>query len=195
MTQTKNILRIDASARQTGSSSRALTDALVDKLDADNIVTRDLAGGLPFVTEIWVGANFNDEIERSDEQKAELVLSDQLVAEIEAADTLVIGAPIYNFGIPATLKAWIDMIARAGKTFQYTPTGPEGLLTGKKAYVVIASGGTEVGSDADFASGYLHHVLGFIGIQDVTIIAADQQMMKGDSIVAHAKDQISALQV
>lgn len=193
MTQSRNILRIDASARKEGSSSRALTDALIDKLDADNIVTRDLAGGLPFVTEQWVGANFTEEDERSDDQKAELSLSDQLVAEIEAADTLVIGAPIYNFGIPASLKAWIDMIARARKTFYYTADGPEGLMTGKKAYVLMASGGTEVGSDADFASGYLRHVLAFIGIQDVTIIAADQQMMKGDSAVIDSMERIATL--
>lgn len=193
MTQSRNILRIDASARKEGSSSRALTDALIDKLDADKIVTRDLAGGLPFVTEQWVGANFTAEDERSDDQKAELSLSDQLVAEIEAADTLVIGAPIYNFGIPASLKAWIDMIARARKTFHYTADGPEGLMTGKKAYVLMASGGTELGSDADFASGYLRHVLAFIGIQDVTIIAADQQMMKGEEALEKALTRVSTL--
>ena len=97
----------------------------------------------------------------------------ELIAELKAADVVVIGAPIYNFGIPAALKAWVDMIARARKTFRYTSEGPEGLLKGKKAYVVIASGGMPVDSDMDFATPYLRQVLGFIGITDVEVIAAD----------------------
>ena len=193
MTQSKTALRVDASARKNGSSSRSLTDAMIDKLAPEKVINRDVADGIPFVTEDWVNANFTDEAERSDEQKAVLAESDALVEEVFAADTLVIGAPIYNFSIPASLKAWIDMIARARKTFQYTPNGPEGLLEGKKAYVLIASGGTEVGSDIDFASGYLRHVLGFIGIHDVTIIAADQQMMKGEAPVEQAMAEIKAL--
>jgi len=192
MTQSRNILRIDASARKAGSSSRALTDALIEKLSPGNIVSRDLSEALPFVTENWVHANFTDEAERTAEQKAELALSDALVEEIFAADILVIGTPIYNFAVPAALKAWIDLIARARKTFHYTATGPEGLLSGKKAYLLIVSGGTEVGSDIDFASGYLKHILGFIGISDVTIIAADQQMMKGEAAVSQALQKISA---
>ncbi|WP_430416593.1 FMN-dependent NADH-azoreductase [Parasphingorhabdus sp.] len=193
MTQSKNILRIDASARTAGSSSRGLTDAVIEKLAPDNIVTRDLTAALPFVTEDWIGANFTDEAERTDDQKAALALSDSLVDELLAADTLVIGTPIYNFAVPAALKAWIDLIARARKTFQYTATGPEGLLTGKKAFILIASGGTEVGSDIDFASGYLKHVLAFVGITDVTVIAADQQMMKGEAALEQALVDVSAI--
>lgn len=193
MTQSKNILRIDASARTAGSSSRSLTDAVIEKLAPDNIVTRDLTAALPFVTEDWIGANFTDEAERTDDQKAALALSDSLVDELLAADTLVIGTPIYNFAVPAALKAWIDLIARARKTFQYTATGPEGLLTGKKAFILIASGGTEVGSDIDFASGYLKHVLAFVGITDVTVIAADQQMMKGEAALEQALVDVSTI--
>ncbi|OAO05138.1 FMN-dependent NADH-azoreductase [Parasphingorhabdus sp.] len=193
MTQSKNILRIDASARTAGSSSRGLTDAVIEKLAPDNIVTRDLTAALPFVTEDWIGANFTDEAERTDDQKAALALSDSLVDELLAADTLVIGTPIYNFAVPAALKAWIDLIARARKTFQYTATGPEGLLTGKKAFILIASGGTEVGSDIDFASGYLKHVLAFVGITDVTVIAADQQMMKGEAALEQALVDVSTI--
>jgi FMN-dependent NADH-azoreductase len=192
MTQSTNILRIDASARKAGSSSRALTDALMERLAPDNIVTRDLTEVLPFVTEDWVGANFTDESERTDAQRAELALSDMLVDELFAADTLLIGTPIYNFAVPAALKAWIDLIARARKTFHYTANGPEGLLSGKKAYVLIASGGTAVGSEIDFASGYLRHVLGFVGITDVTIIAADQQMMKGEAALDQALEKVAA---
>lgn len=107
-----------------------------------------------------------------------LALSDTLVGELKSADTIVIGTPVYNFAVPAALKAWIDLVARARETFQYTEDGPVGLLQGKKAYVIIASGGTKVGSEIDFAGNYLKHVLGFIGITDVTIVAADQLMME-----------------
>ena len=192
MTHVPNILRVDASARRSGSSSRALTDALIARLGSTAVVSRDLSDALPFVTENWVHANFTDEAERTAEQKAELELSDRLVAELFAADILVIGSPVYNFGIPAALKAWIDMVARARKTFRYTERGPQGLLTGKKAYVLMASGGTEIGSEIDFASGYLRHVLGFIGIDDVTIIAADQQMMRGEDALSQALGRIAA---
>ncbi|MEP2990149.1 MAG: NAD(P)H-dependent oxidoreductase [Parasphingorhabdus sp.] len=193
MTTSKTILRIDSSARKNGSSSRVLTDAMIEKLAPEYTITRDVSEGLPFVSEDWVHANFTDEGERTDDQLAVLSRSDALVEEVLAADTLVIGVPIYNFGIPASLKAWIDLIARVRKTFEYTDNGPIGLLKGKKAYVFMASGGTEVGSDIDFASGYMKHVLGFIGVTDVTIVAADQQMMKGEEIVEQALETVAAI--
>lgn len=193
-----HILRIDASARNAGSTTRQLTDQLVARLVEQGygaaVTQRDLALTPPaLLTEAWVGANFTDETERSDDQRAALAASDELIAELEAADTIVIGVPVYNFAIPAALKAWVDLIARARRTFRYTETGPEGLLKGKKAYLVIASGGVPVGSDYDFATGYLRHVLGFVGITDVSIIAADQQMMDGEAI-ARATASIDALQ-
>ena len=182
-----NILRIDASARNSGSTTRQLTDKLVSHLIEQgygaNVVQRDLALTPPaLLTEGWVGANFTDDADRSDEQKSLLASSDELIAELEATNTIVIGVPVYNFAIPASLKAWVDLIARARRTFRYTEAGPEGLLKDKKAYLVVASGGVPVGSDYDFATGYLRHVLGFVGITDVTIIAADQQMMDGEAI-------------
>jgi FMN-dependent NADH-azoreductase len=193
-----HILRIDASARNVGSTTRQLTDQLVARLVEQGygaaVTQRDLALTPPaLLTEAWVGANFTDDAERSDDQRAALAASDELIAELEAADTIVIGVPVYNFAIPASLKAWIDLIARARRTFRYTETGPEGLLKGKKAYLVVASGGVPVGSDYDFATGYLRHVLGFVGITDVAIIAADQQMMDGEAI-ARATASIDALQ-
>jgi FMN-dependent NADH-azoreductase len=188
------ILRIDASGRRAGSNTRALTDHLIAKLQAENpdaeVVTRDVAPGVPFVGEDWINANFTPDEARSAIQKEELAYSDALVGELETADVIVIGAPIYNFGIPATLKAWIDMVARARKTFKYAEGGPVGLLEGKKAYLAIASGGTEVGSSIDFASGYLKHVLGFLGIHDVEIFAADQLMMHGEEKLVAAKTAI-----
>ena len=182
-----HILRIDSSARHSGSTSRQLTEQLVTRLVEQgygaSVTHRDLANTPPaLLTENWVGANFTDEADRSVDQKATLAASDEMIAELEAADTIVIGVPIYNFSIPAALKAWIDLIARARKTFRYTEAGPEGLLRGKKAYLVVTSGGVPVGSDYDFATGYLRHVLGFVGITDVSIIAADQQMMNGEAI-------------
>ncbi len=173
-----NILRIDSSARGDSSETRALNDALISRIEATTDITvihRDLAADAPgFVNEAWVGANFTDPNARSDAQAAELAESDALVAELEAADVIVIGAPIYNFSIPAVLKAWIDMVARVRVTFRYGENGPEGLLKNKKAYVVIAygPGGTTIGSAMDFASPYLTHILGFIGIHDVEFISA-----------------------
>lgn len=173
---THNILRIDASARITGSITRDLNDQVVNLLSDERsvkVVLRDLTSPLPQITEDWVGANFTAANERSDMQRAALELSDTLVAELHAADTLLIGLPIYNFGVPASLKAWIDMIARVGETFRYSENGPVGLLKNKRAIVTVSSGGTKVGSDIDFATGYLSHVLGFVGITDVKIVTAE----------------------
>ncbi|MEM1148369.1 MAG: NAD(P)H-dependent oxidoreductase [Pseudomonadota bacterium] len=192
----RNILHIDASARSEGSYSRALTAQLVDKLkqEGGDIVHRDVGlNPLPVVTQDWVGANFTPDEARTEAQRETLALSDALIEELKAADTLVIGAPVYNFGVPASLKAWIDLIARARKTFKYTDQGPLGLLEGKKAYIVIATGGTPSGSDMDFATPYLRHILGFLGIRDVMIIAADQLMATGDEKIAAAQREIDAL--
>ncbi|MCR9268615.1 MAG: FMN-dependent NADH-azoreductase [Henriciella sp.] len=192
----RNILHIDASARSEGSVTRALSQKLVDTLSGDEtqIVKRDIGlTPLPILTEDWVGANFTPDETRSPDQIETLKLSDQLIAEIQAADTLVLGVPIYNFGVPATFKAWIDLIARARKTFKYTDNGPVGLLEGKRAFVVIASGGTASGSEIDFATPYVRHVLGFLGIHDVTTYAADQLMVTGDANIIAAQQQIDAL--
>jgi FMN-dependent NADH-azoreductase len=148
---------------------------------------------MPFVNEAWISANFTAEEERSEEQRATLNFSDKLVEELQAADVLVIGSPIYNFGIPASLKAWVDMIARARKTFRYTENGPEGLLEGKKAYVVIASGGVAVDSPVDFATPFLRQALRFVGITDVEVIAADQLGINAEESIDSARAQIADL--
>lgn len=192
-----NVLRVDASARKEGSVTRQLTDDYLAKLtdagEVASIVTRDTNEGIKFVSEEWMGANFTDEAKRTDAQKAVLAKSDALVAELEEADLVVIGVPIYNFGVPASLKAWVDMIARARKTFKYTENGPVGLLEGKKAVLVIASGGTEADSEIDFASRYMKHVMGFIGIHDVEVIAADRLMVDADAAMANANAKIAEL--
>lgn len=191
------ILRVDASMRRAGSVTRGLADDLIAALEGlygdVSVTTRDLADGLPLIDEAWIGANFTDPGERTDEQKRHLAVSDTLVEELRAADAIVLAAPIYNFGIPAAMKAWIDLIARARETFRYTEDGPVGLLLGKKAYVVSASGGTEVGGETDFAIRYLKHMLGFVGIDDVTVIAAERLMSNADGSISAAKAAISGL--
>jgi FMN-dependent NADH-azoreductase len=188
------ILRIDASARTTASTTRALADELVETLRRHHgdieLVTRDVANGLPFVDEAWVNANFTDAAARNPAQRDRLAGSDALVRELQDADVLVIGVPIYNFGVPATLKAWVDQVARARLTFEYTAGGPRGLLRHKRAYLVVASGGTQVDSPIDFATPYLRHVLGFLGITEVEVIAADRQMSRTDA-VALARSRIA----
>lgn len=187
------VLHIDSSARVSGSTSRDLTKRVIDRLKATTVIRRDLSSALPQIDEHWISANLTPVDDRSPEQMDRLALSDQLVDEIMAADTIVIGAPVYNFSVPASLKAWIDLIARAGRTFKYTETGPKGLLTGKRAIIAISSGGTKVGSDIDFASGYLQHIMGFIGITDVSFVAADQLMLNGDESVKQAQAAVDSI--
>jgi len=168
-----NILRINSSARKDGSVSRELSELLADALagETGNVVVRDLADRpVPQVDADWVGANFTDPAERTDAQREILKGSDALVAELKAADQIVIGMPIYNFSIPASLKAWIDQIARARETFRYSEAGPEGLLKGKTAWIVAASGGVPLDSGVDFATPYLRQVLNFVGIADIRVI-------------------------
>ena len=190
----RTVLRIDASARRDGSVTRDLAERLVDRLGADRVISRDLAETpLPQIDGDWIGANFTPADQRDDAQRARLAQSDSLVAELQAADTVVIGLPIYNFGVPAALKAWIDLVARAGVTFRYSAEGPQGLLTGKRAIVVVASGGTPVGSEIDFASGYVRHVLGFLGITDVTFVQADRMALDPEATRAAAEAQIDKI--
>ena len=170
-----NILHIDASGRKIPSVSRRLSKEIVQEIsnDQSTVVYRDVSQGLPFVDEMMIGAYFTQSGERSKEQHQAIAISDTIVEELKAADTVIIGLPIYNFSMPAGFKAWSDLAARVGETFNYTKNGPVGLLEGKKAHVVVASGGTKVGSDIDFLTPWLRHYLGFIGIHDVKIVQAE----------------------
>lgn len=190
---THTILRIDASARTEGSVSRTLADRVVDKLAPASVIHRDLGAGLPQIDADWIAANFTPAQDRTPEQAATLGLSDTLIAELAKADTLLVSVPIYNFGVPASLKAWIDLVARAGVTFRYTAEGPKGLLENKRAILVLASGGTEVDSPIDFATPYLRHVLGFIGITDVQVVRSDRQMVDAGASQKRAGADIAAL--
>ncbi|AVR95882.1 FMN-dependent NADH-azoreductase [Pseudoduganella armeniaca] len=175
------ILNINSSVRTTGSLSRQLTAEFIAKWQAahpgDVIVERDLAAQpVPHLDERTLGAFFTPAEQRNAEQAFAVKLSDRLVDEVAAADVIVIGAPMYNFSVPSGLKAYIDQIARAGRTFKYTETGPVGLLTGKKVYIVTASGGVYSegpGAGFDFLATYLRAVLGFLGLTDITFIRAE----------------------
>lgn len=190
---TNTVLHIDTSARSTASVTRDLSRKIVDKLAPSHVIRRDLATPLPLIDETWVGANFTPAEDRDEVQRDVLALSDKLIDELNRADTIVIGLPIYNFGVPASFKAWIDQIARAGVTFQYTPEGPRGLLEGKRAIVAIASGGTPVGSEWDFASGYVRHVLGFVGITEVEFVTADRMATDPEAALTAANAAVAEL--
>lgn len=189
------VLRIDASVRVQDSVSRSLADALLqglqERAEQVHVIHRDLAAGVPLLDADWTAANFTDPEQRSPAQQATLATSDALVQEVQTADVLVIATPLYNFGVPASLKTWFDQIARARLTFRYTENGAEGLLTGKKAYVLVASGGTQVGSEIDFATPWLRFMLGFLGISDVEVIAADQVLLRGEAARQEAEARIA----
>lgn len=177
----KTLLVVNSSPR-SNSISRRLTRRVSEDWLAKNsngrIIERDLAiGSLPFLTEEWIVAGATPADKRTAAQNETLALSDALIEELLAADLIVLGVPMHNFSIPASLKAWIDLITRAGKTFSYGDTGPKGLLPStKKVMAVVTRGGAYgEGSPADFQIPYLRLMLGFIGLTDVTIIEADKQ--------------------
>jgi len=191
-----NILSVQSSARNGGSHSRALSQKVIDQLTLSgdhNVRVRDLADHPALLDENWLAANWTAAAERSPAQNDVLAQSTSMIDEVKAADVLVIGVPIYNFSIPGALKAWIDLIARAGETFQYSETGPKGLLEGKRAYLVVTSGGVPVDSPVDFATPYMRHVLGFIGINDVEVIGADGLVMNEEEGLAKAHSKIAEL--
>ena len=183
---TQKTLLIHSSARHEGSVTRTLAEELVATFDGP-VSRRDVGAGIPFLDEPWIAAR------DAGTSGGAVAVSDALIEELRAHDRIVLAVPVYNFSIPAALKAWIDQIARAGETFRYTADGPVGLLEGKKAYFVIASGGTPVDGPWDHATPYLRHVLNFIGISDVEVIAADALGNDADKTLDTARAQIEAL--
>ncbi|MFT7473200.1 MAG: FMN-dependent NADH-azoreductase [Verrucomicrobiales bacterium] len=189
------ILRLESSASGSASVTSGLNELLLERLTAihpdSTIVERDLTA-LPVLTADSFAANGTPVAERSADQSELASLADALIAELSAADVIVLGAPIYNFGLPSSVKAWMDLVARAGTTFTYTETGPKGLLEGKTAYVVTASGGVSIGDAADFATPHITLFLNFLGISDVSIIDAAGLMMDPEK-VQKAQAQIREL--
>jgi FMN-dependent NADH-azoreductase len=191
-----NILQINSSARSNGSESTRLADALVAKLAAANpgaaVTRRDLAANPhPVLDETALQALFTPADQRTPEQAARVALDDALIAQAQAADVIVIGAPTYNFGITAQLKTWFDAIARAGVTFKYGPTGPVGLLTGKKVYVALSRGGFHRDAPTDTQLAHIKMFLGFVGLTDVQYVFAEGMGM-GPEAVAKAQAQADA---
>ncbi|MBI1174869.1 MAG: FMN-dependent NADH-azoreductase [Sideroxydans sp.] len=172
------ILQVNSSARTTGSQSRQLAADIVARLQATHpdaeIAVRDLAlNPHPLLDEAALQALFTPAEQRSPEQAARVALDDALIAEIQGANIVVLGVPMYNFGVPALLKSWIDAIAKAGITFRYSEKGPEGLLTGKKVYVALTRGGLHKNQSSDTIPQYLSTVLGFLGMNDVQMFFAE----------------------
>lgn len=193
-----NILHVTSSIRGDDSVSTSLGSKLVKRLaikDEATVVTRDLAkNDLPFIDAERHAANLAPFADRSDAQHGLAKIADELIDELDAADTIVFSVPVYNFTVPATLKAWADLVARAGRTFRYTQNGPEGLLTDKTVYITAATGGTPIGSDIDFMSPWLKFFLGFLGMTDVRIVAADGILGEGgEEKIAEAHQEVERL--
>lgn len=172
------ILQVNASARSQGAQSTELANAIVAKLRAKHptaeVNVRDLARDpVPMLDEEALQALFTAAEKRTPNQTARVAVDDRVIAQVQAADILVLGVPMYNFTISVQLKAWIDALARAGVTFRYTAQGPEGLLKGKKVYVALARGGLHRGTEADSQVPYLKTVLGFLGMREVEFVYAE----------------------
>ncbi|MBR0568113.1 NAD(P)H-dependent oxidoreductase [Azoarcus sp. L1K30] len=181
-----NILQINASARSEGANSTRVANAIVERLLAASptaqLTIRDLATNPhPVLDEAALGALFTPADKRTPAQAARAALDDALIAELQAADVLVLGVPMYNFGIPVQLKTWVDAVARAGVTFRYTENGPEGLVKGKKVYVALARGGRYRGTELDSQVPHLKAFLGFLGMTDVEFIFAEGFSMGPDA--------------
>ena len=187
------IYQIDSSARKEGSSSRALAKKLLDKIKKpnDEIIYRDLDDEMVFVSGLTESGMKIDKKDQTEHHKKMFELSDKLVKELKESDVIIISAPIYNYGPPATLKAWSDLAARVGETFKFKPDGRrEGLLKNKRAYLVITSGGTKLNSKEDFLTPWLKFILNFFGIEKIDIICADQMALDYDKSIRDAEEQI-----
>ena len=194
----QNILYVSSSVQGGNSISRNLAEELISVLknkdSGVDVAERDVSDNdISLVTAEHVGAFYTPEEERSDQQRALLEQSNALVAELKSAKTLVVATPMYNFGIPASLKAWVDMICRVGETFRYTENGPEGLLDIDTMYLVVATGGAPVGSAVDFVVPYMKQIASFIGIKNVEVVAADATNANRDAAIEKARARIAEL--
>jgi len=190
------IYQIDCSARKKGSASRDLAKKLLDKIKKpeDKVIYRDLDNEMLFVAGLTESGMSMPENERTEHHKKMFELSDKLVKELKDSDIIIISTPIYNFGPPATLKAWSDLTARVKSTFKYSPDGKQiGLLENKKIYLVITSGGTRVESKDDYLTPWLKHVLNFFGIKSIHIISADQMSIDYEGSVKKAEEEINKI--
>lgn len=186
------VLHINSSARTNDSLTRTLGQYLIEQL-GQPVTSRDLAvHPLPPISAQDLRGVHGSSDEPRDSLHEQLALSNALIEELRAADTLVLGAPMYNFGIPATLKQWIDAVCRAGVSFTYTERGPQGLLGVKQAFIITSSGGTVIGGDADFSSRYLEHICRFLGIETIHVIDAGGSKRTPEEIIERGKQQIDS---
>jgi FMN-dependent NADH-azoreductase len=186
--------QIDSSARKDGSTSRALAKKLLDKIKKpeDEVIYRDLDDEMVFVSGLTESGMKIEEKDRNEHHKKMFELSDKLVSELQDSDIIIISAPIYNYGPPATLKAWADLAARVGETFRFKPDGRrEGLLSNKRAFLVITSGGTKLNSNEDFLTPWLKFILNFFGIEKVDVVSADQMALDYEKSIKDAETQIT----
>jgi len=201
-----NILQIHSSARAEGSHSTRLVRQIVERLQASlpdpaqaAITVRDLGRTPhPELNEATLQALFTPPEQRTPAQAARVALDDALITELQAADVVVLGVPMYNFGVPAPLKNWIDAISRAKVTFQYTANGPEGLLKGKKVVIALTRGGQYRNTPADTQVPYLKTVLSFLGMSDIQLVYAEGLAMGPEAeqqALASAQSQIEALAI
>ena len=188
--------QIDSSARKDGSTSRALAKKLLDRIKKpeDEVIYRDLDDEMVFVSGLTESGMKIEEKDRNEHHKKMFELSDKLVSELKESDIIIISAPIYNYGPPATLKAWADLAARVGETFRFKPDGRrEGLLSNKRAFLVITSGGTKLNSNEDFLTPWLKFILNFFGIDKVETISADQMALDYEKSINDAEAQIDQI--
>ena len=187
------IYQIDSSARKKGSTSRALAKKLLEKIKKpeDEVIYRDLDNEMVFVSGLTESGMKIEKKDQTEHHKKMFELSDTLVKELKDSDIIIISAPIYNYGPPATLKAWSDLAARVGETFRFKSNGRrEGLLKNKKAYLVITSGGTKLNSKEDFLTPWLKFILNFFGVEKVEVISADQMALDYEKSIKEAEKQI-----
>ena len=190
------IYQIDSSARKEGSTSRALAKKLLDKIKKpnDEVVYRDLNDEMVFVSGLTESGMNIDKKDQTEHHKKMFELSDKLVSELKESDIIIISTPIYNYGPPATLKAWSDLAARVGETFRFKSDGRrEGLLKNKKAYLVITSGGTKLNGEEDFLTPWLKFILNFFGIEKIDTVFADRMAIDYEKSIKEAENQISNL--
>ena len=190
------IYQIDSSARKEGSTSRALAKKLLDKIrkPGDEVIYRDLDDEMVFVSGLTESGMKIEKKDQTEHHKKMFELSDTLVRELKESDIIIISAPIYNYGPPATLKAWSDLAARVGETFRFKSNGRrEGLLKNKRAYLVITSGGTKLNSNEDFLTPWLKFILNFFGIEKIDIICADQMALDYKKSINDAEEQIKKI--
>ncbi len=189
------VWHIDSSSRDEQSHSRRITQQFIENLSKKTTVESNplnVAAGLPFLTDIMIGSYFTPDEQRTTEQKSAISVSNDIVKSAKNADVWVIGVPIYNFSMPASFKAFIDLLCRSKETFTYTETGPIGLLENKKVFVVVTSGGTEIGSDIDFLTPWLKHCLSFIGVQNVHFIHADKYSPEKDNVITQQIEEMTS---